>query len=198
MAEILLIGSGNRNKADELARLLEGLPWDVRGLNDFGAVEEPEETEETFEGNALLKARHYSACHGVACVADDSGLEVDALDGAPGVYSARYAGPGCSYSDNNHKLIHALGASPAEERRARFVCCAAFAGADGVEKIFRGTVDGTIINAPRGVNGFGYDPVFQPNGESRTFAEMSREEKQAISHRGRAFRAFRDWLESRA
>ena len=197
MSEVLLIGSGNRDKAAELARLLDGLPWAVKGLGDFAPVEEPEETEESFEGNALLKARYYRGCHGVACVADDSGLEVDALDGAPGVYSARYAGPGCTYADNNRKLLGALAEVPEEARTARFVCCAAYVGLDGVEHTFRGTIEGVIAEVSRGENGFGYDPVFVPEADVRTFAEMSREEKQAMSHRGRAFRAFRTWLEGR-
>lgn len=198
MGEVLLIGSGNRDKAVELARLLDGLPWTVKGLGDFAPVAEPEETEDSFEGNALLKARYYSRCYGVACVADDSGLEVDALDGAPGVYSARYAGPDCTYADNNRKLLAALDEVSGEARAARFVCCAAFVGVDGVEHTLRGTVEGSIAEVARGEHGFGYDPVFVPKGEHRTFAEMTREEKQAMSHRGRAFRALRAWLESQS
>src|SRR5262245_53380544 len=108
-ARLLVIGSGNRDKARELAVLLEGLPWEVKSLEDFPAVVEPEETGTTFVANALLKARYYSqALGGVVCVADDSGLAVDVLDGAPGVYSARYAGEGCSYADNNRKLLRSL------------------------------------------------------------------------------------------
>jgi XTP/dITP diphosphohydrolase len=195
---VLLIGSGNRDKSRELAHLLEGLPWTVQGLGDVEAVEEPEETETTFEGNALLKARYYSAHFGVACLADDSGLAVDALDGAPGVYSARYTGEDCTYDDNNRKLLGALEHVPMAERTARFVCCAAFVEPEGTEKTFRGTVEGRIAEVARGAQGFGYDPLFVPDGETRSFAEMTREEKRSLSHRGKALKAFRSWLESRA
>jgi len=196
LTEALLIGSGNRDKARELAALLEGLPWEVRSLADYPAVPEPEETGQTFEENALLKARYYRDKFEVTCVADDSGLEVDALDGAPGIYSARYAGDGCTYDDNNSKLLAALEGKPWHERTARFVCCAAFAPLAGPEHTVRGTVEGHIAVAPQGSRGFGYDPLFVPEGEGQTFAEMKPEDKHAISHRGRAFRALREHLEN--
>jgi len=199
MAEILVIGSGNRDKARELAELLKGLPWDVKSLADFAAVPEPEETGATFEENALLKARYYSqALGGVACVADDSGLEVAVLNGAPGIYSARYAGEGCSYDDNNEKLLDALEPYMWHERTARFVCCAAFHHPSGEEHTVLGTVEGHISMETFGDNGFGYDPLFVPNSEDRTFAEMSAKEKHALSHRGRAFEQMRAWLAQRA
>ena len=199
MAEILVIGSGNRDKARELAELLKGLPWDVKSLADFPAVPEPEETGTTFEENALLKARFYSAAlGGIACIADDSGLAVDALDGAPGVYSARYAGEGCSYADNNEKLLDALADYPWHLRTARFVCCAAFHAPNGDEHTELGTVEGKISMEPFGENGFGYDPLFVPSGEDRTFGEMTPAEKHKISHRGRAFAQLRAWLAQRA
>ncbi len=197
-AEPLLIGSGNRDKAAELRTLLADLPWNVTSLADLSPIEEPEETGETFEANALLKAHYYAAHAGVSCVADDSGLEVDALEGAPGVYSARYAGEQCSYADNNAKLLGALEGMPAEKRTARFVCVAAFATLEGESFTVRGTVEGRIAFACAGANGFGYDPLFIARGESRTFGEMAPEEKHAISHRGRAFRALRDMLAQRA
>ncbi len=197
MAEVLLIGSGNRDKARELATLLEGLPWEVGCLKDFPDVEEPEEDGDTFEVNALKKARFYGAHFGVACVADDSGLAVDFLDGAPGVYSARYAGESCSYEANNKKLLHALAGLPWHERTAHFCCCAAFVPRDGAsEHLEIGRCEGHIAVAPTGAGGFGYDPLFVPNGEERSFAEMRPEEKHAISHRGRAFAQLRQFLES--
>ncbi len=197
MAEILLLGTGNRDKAAELATLLDGLPWDVRCLKDFPDVEEPEEDGDTFEANACKKALYYGAHFDVACVADDSGLCVDALDGAPGVYSARYAGEDCSYGDNNEKLLQALSDTPWHERGAHFACCAAFAprGATACQ-VMHGTVAGHIAVEPSGARGFGYDPLFVPSGEERTFAEMTPGEKHAISHRGRAFTALRALLES--
>jgi XTP/dITP diphosphohydrolase len=192
----LLIGSGNRDKAAELARLLEGLPWDVRSLKDYPAVEEPDEDGDTFEANALKKAREYGAHFEVACCADDSGLVVDALDGAPGVYSARYAGENCTYADNNAKLLKALQGIPAERRTARFVCCAALHLPDGTEHTELGTVEGRIAESCRGGNGFGYDPLFIPEGRERTFGEMTPEEKHSLSHRGRAFSMLRAYLET--
>jgi len=197
MPEVLLLGSGNLDKARELAVLLEGLPWEVRSLRDFSAVEEPVEDGDTFESNALIKAKFYGAHFGVACVADDSGLEVDALNGAPGVYSARYAGDSCSYADNNSKLLRALDGVPWHERTARFRCCAALVLPDGTHHVEFGTVEGHIPIACAGDSGFGYDPLFVPRGDDRTFGEMSPLEKHAISHRGQAFARMRDYLENR-
>lgn len=187
MAKILLIGSGNLDKSRELAVLLSETEWKIKSLRDFPSVEEPEEDADTFEGNALLKARYYGEKFGVACVADDSGLEVSALGGAPGIYSARYAGPGCSYDDNNAKLLRELNGK--QDRRARFVCCAAFLDVDGRHFYDLGTCEGVIAVATRGSNGFGYDPVFVPTGFDQTFGEMEPAQKHAISHRGKAFRA---------
>ena len=193
-----MLGTGNRDKARELRAILAGLPYDIRGLKEFDAVEEPEETGQTFEDNALLKARYYGGHFNLPCIADDSGIEVDALDGAPGVYSARYAGPGCTYADNNEKLLDALADCLWHERTARFVCVAAFVAPDGTEHVLRGTCEGYIAAEPLGDNGFGYDPIFVPMNEERTFAEMRAEEKEAISHRGQAFKALRTWLAARA
>jgi XTP/dITP diphosphohydrolase len=197
LPKVLLIGSGNAHKAEELATLLSGLPWEVRSLKDFEPVPEPEETGETFEENALLKARYYGEHFGVACVADDSGLCVDALGGEPGVYSARYAGPGCSYGDNNEKLLDELEPYQWHQRTARFVCCAAFLEPGGEPVVLHGEVEGYISVEPCGENGFGYDPLFVPRGEERTFAEMTAKEKHALSHRGRAFAQLRAYLEAR-
>jgi XTP/dITP diphosphohydrolase len=156
-----------------------------------------EETEDSFQGNALLKARAVAACTGGYALADDSGLEVYALGGAPGVRSARYAGEGAGDRENLSKLLKELGDSPPENRGARFVCAMAFAGPDGTEEFFIGTVEGSIGLSPRGSTGFGYDPVFSPDGHRRTFAEMSPAEKDRMSHRGKALEKFRKYLESR-
>jgi XTP/dITP diphosphohydrolase len=196
--KILLIGSANTDKARELATLLEGLPWEVKSLNDFAAVEAPEETGSTFEENATLKAHFYCQTFGVAVVADDSGLVVDVLGGAPGVYSARYAGPDCSYSDNNEKLLQQLEGVVWHERTARFVCVAAFLEPGGTPHLELGQVEGHISQVTSGDRGFGYDPLFVPRGEERSFGEMTPAEKHKMSHRGMAFAALRRWLESRA
>jgi len=194
MAEVLLIGSGNPNKARELGDLLLDLPWDVRGLADFPAVPEPVEDQDTFEGNAAIKATYYAQRFGVWCLGDDSGLVVDALDGAPGVYSARYAGPDCDDGRNCAKLLEALRDVPEAKRTARFVCCAAIARPDGETHLERGVVEGHVGFEPRGHNGFGYDPLFLPEGAARTFAEMADADKHAISHRGRALGKVRAYL----
>lgn len=198
MSRILLLGTGNQDKLRELRALLQDLPWEVKGLGDYPPASEPEETGASFEENALLKARYYSELFGVPCAADDSGLEVDALDGAPGVYSARYAGPGCSYEDNNEKLLDALAERHWHERTARFVCCAAFVQEGAPDFVARGEIPGHIAADAYGENGFGYDPIFVPENETRTFAEMSASEKNALSHRGRAFAKLRAHLESLA
>jgi XTP/dITP diphosphohydrolase len=196
LPEVLLIGSNNRKKAAELAELLRGLPWEVKSLADFPAVAEPEENAETFEENAAAKARYYSEAFGVACAADDSGLCVDALGGAPGVLSARYAGSDCNDARNVAKLLDALAEVPWHLRTARFVCCAAFVRPGAEPHLERGKVEGHISVEPFGSNGFGYDPVFVPEDHDCTFAEMDPRDKHAISHRGRAFAKLRAHLET--
>jgi XTP/dITP diphosphohydrolase len=196
VSEVLLIGTGNRDKAAELAEILQGLPWDVKSLADFPHVPEPIEDGDTFEANALKKAVYYGRRFDVCCVADDSGLAVDALDGAPGVYSARYAGDDCTYADNNAKLLRELADVPQEKRSARFICCAAFAHRSGRTHTETGVAEGRIILEPRGNGGFGYDPLFLPRGFELTFAEMPPDQKHKISHRGRAFQRLRAYLET--
>lgn len=196
MSEILLVGTHNRGKAAELALLLEELPWEVKMLGDFPEVPEPVEDGDTFEENALKKAHYFHDCFGVCCVADDSGLVVDALGGAPGVYSARYSGPKATDVANNEKLLAALKDVEEPKRTARFVCCAAFIDTKGVTRIEVGTVEGRIEFAGRGSHGFGYDPLFVPEGHSRTFGEMEPEEKLTLSHRGRALAKLRTYLET--
>jgi len=199
VSDPLLIGTQNKGKAAELAALLTGLPWDVRTLGDYPPVPEPVEDGDTFEANAIKKAVYFCQAHGVACVADDSGLAVDALNGAPGVYSARYSGPGATDASNNAKLLAALRDVPEAERTARFVCCIAFIRpGDRACHIETGTVEGRIAFAPRGANGFGYDPLFVPAGRLVTFGELGSEDKLALSHRGNALRKLRVYLESLA
>jgi XTP/dITP diphosphohydrolase len=180
----LVLATANPDKAAEIAALLDG--FDV--LPRPPDVPDVEETADTLEGNARLKAVAVSSATGVAAVADDTGLEVAALGGRPGVWSARYAGEHVTYADNVAKLLREL--DGVDDRRARFRTVALARLPDGREVTAEGVVDGVIATAARGGQGFGYDPVFVPDdGGGRTFAEMSRAEKQALSHRGRAFTA---------
>jgi non-canonical purine NTP pyrophosphatase (RdgB/HAM1 family) len=191
----LLIGSANPGKAREFAALLENLPWKVISLRDVPAVDPPDERGMSFAENAELKARYYGDKYNTACIADDSGLVVDALNGAPGVRSARYAGENADDKANNQKLLEALENTPWHFRTACFVCCAAFYIPGGEVHFETGRVTGHIAVAPCGNNGFGYDSLFVPEGGEQTFAEMSVGEKHKISHRGRAFEKLRAWLE---
>lgn len=198
MKRKLLIGSANANKARELAELVADLPWTVVSLRDMSELAAPEETGNTFAENAELKARYYADAFDVACIADDSGLMVDFLEGAPGVLSARYAGEEANDAANNDKLLEALEEALWHERTAHFVCCAAFYEPGGAIHLETGEVQGHISVAPFGSNGFGYDSLFVPEGYEQTFAEMAASEKHAISHRGRAFAKMRAWLETHA
>jgi XTP/dITP diphosphohydrolase len=168
------------------------------GLAEAGLGEPPEveETGDTFLANALLKARAYAAWSGLAAVADDSGLEVDALGGAPGVRSARYAGPGASDQANLDKLLAALAGVPPERRTARFRCAAVLVDPGRGEWHAEAAWEGRVLEAPRGSGGFGYDPVFLPDGWDRTSAEVDQATKDAASHRGKAFRALRPAIEA--
>ena len=181
----IVLATANPDKARELAALLDG--FDV-ALRPAG-VPEVEETEDTLEGNARLKAAAVMEATCELSVADDTGLEVDALDGRPGVWAARYAGLGATYADNVAKLVGELAGVPPERRTARFRTVAVALFPDGREIVAEGVVDGTIAESPRGEAGFGYDPLFVPEGgDGRTFAQMSPEEKAELSHRGRALR----------
>lgn len=192
----LVLASANPDKVKEIVAVLSAaLP--VTLLPRPAAVPEVVEDADTLLGNARLKARALVAATGTAAVADDTGLDVDALGGAPGVYSARYAGEDATYADNVAKLLGALAALPdgGGARRASFKTVALAAFPDGSEVWAEGVLAGTISAEARGGNGFGYDPVFVPDGgDGRTFAEMRREEKDAVSHRGRAFRALAEAL----
>ncbi len=193
----LLLASANRGKLRELRAILEGLPVELVGLDGAGAGEPPvvEETGDTFLENALLKARAYADWSGLAAVADDSGLEVDALGGAPGVRSARYAGQGASDQANLDKLLAELTGVPPERRTARFRCTAVLVDRAAEEWHAEAAWEGRLLDAPRGTGGFGYDPVFVPDGWDRTSAEVDQATKDAASHRGKAFRALRPAIE---
>ncbi len=195
----ILFATSNAGKLREVRQMLEPLQITVLGLADLPSeTTEPVEDQPTFEGNALLKARHYAAVSGRPCLADDSGLCVDALDGAPGVISARYAGVNGDRATrdkaNNAKLLGALADVPGEKRTARFVCAMVLADERMTWLQVRGEVTGRIVDEPRGDNGFGYDPLFEVDGMGRTAAELPPEEKNAISHRGRAVELLLDGL----
>ena len=194
--EKVVLATNNPKKLAELRRILvgAGVHIEVLGLGDLPRYPEPEETERTFEGNAFLKAA--AACRetGLLAVADDSGLEVDELNAMPGVRSARWAGPACDDEDNNALLLAQLDGVPAERRTARFVCALAMVSPDGERRVWHGKMHGTIADAPEGDYGFGYDPLFIPAGMDVTSAELSAQEKDSISHRGIAVRAFVNFL----
>jgi XTP/dITP diphosphohydrolase len=190
----LVLASANPDKAREIAALLAEAAADVELLPRPPEVPDVVEDGVTLRDNARLKARALAAATGEPAVADDTGLEVDALGGAPGVWSARYSGEGATYESNVAKLLRELEAVGAQgpDRRARFRTVALVAWPDGAELAAEGVVEGVIADEPRGTAGFGYDPVFVPLGpgtDGRTFAELSTDEKAAVSHRGRAFRA---------
>jgi XTP/dITP diphosphohydrolase len=190
----LVFASGNEHKVYEVAKKLGGsIP--LKGLHDIGCTTDLPETSDTLEGNARQKARYVWEHFGVNCFADDTGLEVLALDMAPGVYSARYAGGQRSSTDNMRLLLENLQNQSDRSARFRTVICLIL---EGEEYLFEGTVQGTIRHEPSGTDGFGYDPVFEPSGYAITFAEMSVEEKNIISHRGKAIAALRDFLTKRA
>lgn len=188
----LVIATRNRKKLQEMQRLLEGIPVRLYTIDDFPECPDVKEDEMTFEGNAVKKARHISNCTGKIAVSDDSGLEVYALNGAPGVYSARYAGEKADDRDNIERLLFEM--RDIKDRRARFVCVIALAFPDGRVEVFDGSIEGKIGYAPVGKGGFGYDPVFIPEGHERTFAEMDAHEKDILSHRGKALEKLRNYI----
>jgi XTP/dITP diphosphohydrolase len=194
----LVVGTHNVGKIKELNELLEGLPVEIFGIDRFTDVAEPEETGATFAENAALKASYYARQTGFWAISDDSGLEVEALGGAPGVFSARYAGTGATDRDRIVKLLDELAATSDAPRRARFVCVMAAADEAGeIRFLAEGTCAGRIAFAAQGANGFGYDPIFIPDGFEQTFGELSSTVKAKISHRARAIakiiRFFRDF-----
>lgn len=185
----LVLASNNPGKRREIAALLEPLGIVVRTAAELGFREEIEETGDTFLTNAKLKACGVAAALGRPTLADDSGLVVAALDGAPGVHSARYAGPECDDAANNAKLLAALAEVPDDRRQAAFVCVMVCCLPDGRVLTSQGRLEGRILRQPQGHNGFGYDPLFELPGRGLTTAQLSTEEKNAISHRGQALRA---------
>ena len=187
----IVLATRNEHKVAELRRILSevGVKAELIGTDAYPTLPDIAETGTTFAANALIKARAVAEHTGLAAIADDSGLCVDALNGMPGIYSAHWAGTHGDDDANLALLLAQLREIPESRRSAHFQCAAAFVTPDGDERICEGTLDGRITQVPRGQNGFGYDPIFIPNGETRTTAEMSAAEKDAISHRGRAFRA---------
>ena len=192
----MLIATTNAGKVREIRRVLAGLPINVKTLGDLPPFQEPEETGRTFAENALLKANYYARSSGLATVAEDSGLVIDALGGRPGIESARY--PGATYADKFANLYQELSGHP-RPWTARFVCSLAYVGVPGpkgsaVLFTCEAKVEGEIAPQPRGANGFGYDPIFFYPPYGRTLGEATDEDKLAVSHRGAAFRKFREWI----
>lgn len=184
----------NKGKVSEIGKILEGTGVELLSLADFPDIVMPEETGATFEENAIIKASAIASATGLAALADDSGLEVDALGGRPGVYSARYAGVGATDEENYRKLLGELKGLSDGERTARFRCAVAFVAPDGVKAVFHGTLEGSISQGARGTGGFGYDPVFYIQSEGRTSAELSPDEKNRISHRAKALAGFKAYI----
>ena len=186
----LVFATNNKNKLREMREIMDGL-YDIVGLNDIGCHDDIVEDADTIQGNARIKADYVTDKFNVDCFADDTGLEVEALDGAPGVYSARYAGEHCSYQDNVDKILAEL--KGVENRKACFRTVIAL-NINGESYFFEGRCDGVITTEAHGEGGFGYDPVFKPDGYDKTFAEMPSELKNKISHRGRATAKLIDFL----
>lgn len=191
----LVIATTNPGKIREIEGILRGVPVELRTLASLPAIAEPEETGATFADNARLKALYYASATGLPCVADDSGLEIDALGGLPGVHSARWEGD--DYAIKFAKIRERLAERGLTTSAARFVCRVALAEAGRIVFESEGTVEGTIAPEPRGEHGFGYDPIFFYPPFARTLGEVPRDEKAAVSHRGKAFSALRDYLLSR-
>ena len=194
----VVLASSNKGKLRELSALLAPLGYDVITQSTLG-IDTPPETGDTFAANALLKARHAAAVANLPALADDSGIEVDALNGRPGVYSARYAGEGASDQDNLLKMLAEMHGVPESKRTARYQCVIAFVSTeeDPNPILAKGTWEGTLISHPRGLGGFGYDPIFIPSGFDRTAAELDPAEKNSLSHRGQALRALISQLQNR-
>jgi XTP/dITP diphosphohydrolase len=196
MRPVIILATRNPGKVREIRDILSGLPVDIGSPDLFPgipSVPEIEETGATLEENALIKAGTVFRITGLPAIADDTGLEVDALGGAPGVISARYAGENVSYDDNNRKLLDALSGVGEGRRTARFRCVAAYAG-PGNEHVVEGRCEGSIGTVARGTRGFGYDPLFIPDGYDRSFAELPTGVKNLISHRSAAFRKMGEYL----
>jgi XTP/dITP diphosphohydrolase len=188
----IVLATRNKKKIEEIKRITEGMAVSIFTLDDFPGCPEVKEDGVTFEENAVKKAVSVAQCTAKPALADDSGLEVYSLNNAPGTLSARYAGNVVDDRTNIEKLLNDM--QFRQERRARFVCCIALAFPDGAINTFYGYIEGTIGTEPRGFNGFGYDPIFYPEGYTRTFAEMSDQEKDSISHRGKALERLKHFI----
>ena len=193
----LVVATRNQGKLLEIRAMLAGVVASVLCAGDFTGFPDTVEDGATFEENALKKAREAASFCGLPALADDSGLVVDVLEGRPGVYSARFAGEGAGDSANNAKLLAELAGMPPEAKKAAFVCALAFVTPEGEEHVFCGRVGGSILDTARGEGGFGYDPLFLVDGFGRTMAELGVDDKNRISHRGQAFRLFREYLQKR-
>ena len=192
----IVLATHNKDKCAEMSALLSSFPIEILTLGDFPEIGEITEDGTTLEENAYIKARTVHSLTGFYAWADDTGLEVDALDGKPGVFSARYAGENCSYSDNVHKLLKDLENTPGNLRTAHFKTVIALIG-DNMELVSEGIVQGMITTKPKGVGGFGYDPVFYVLEKNKTYSEMKMIEKNQISHRGKAIKSMTKLLQSR-
>ena len=190
-----IVATRNKGKLKEISEILKDLPFEVISMEDAGIFKDIEETGNTFEENALIKAREVFKIAGEMVMADDSGLEVDYLNGAPGIYSSRFAGEGASDEDKNNKLFKMLEDVPFEKRTARFVCTIAVVFPDGRHFTVKGTCEGNIANECQGENGFGYDPLFFLHEYKMTMAQMEPEEKNKVSHRGKALKLMLEKLE---
>ena len=188
----IVFATHNRHKLEEIQEIVKDR-YELAGLNDVGITEEIPETADTLEGNAQMKAEYVFNKLGLNCFADDTGLEVEALNGAPGVYSARYAGEGCSFEDNVRKILKELDGIANRRARFRTVICLIL---DGNKYFFEGIVNGTLLRHPEGDKGFGYDPIFVPEGYTGTFSDMPLPLKNSISHRGRATQKLIEFLGS--
>jgi XTP/dITP diphosphohydrolase len=195
--QALLIGTRNPGKVKEIMSVLEDSGWSFSSLQQFEQVDSPEENGATYSDNAIIKARFYAAATGMLALADDSGLEVDALGGAPGVLSARYAGENATDADRRELLLSEIAKTDIKDGRARFIAVVAIASPDGrIVNLSEGVCEGIITSVPRGTGGFGYDPLFIPDGHDQTFAELPENVKNSISHRGRALMKTNEFLKS--
>jgi XTP/dITP diphosphohydrolase len=190
----IVLATRNEKKIEEIKRVIGDMPVSILTIDAFPECPEVEEEGVTFQENAVRKATTVAQCTGKPSLADDSGLEVNTLSNAPGVLSSRYAGEGATDGKNIEKLLYEMRSIVDEERNARFVCCLALAFPDGRVEIFSGQVEGRIGREPKGSHGFGYDPLFYPEGHNKTFAEMPADDKDTLSHRGKALRAFQKYL----
>lgn len=191
----LLLATNNKHKVEEISHFLADLRWDILSLREVPNAPVTEEDQPTIDGNALKKAREAFRSTGILSLADDTGLECYFLELKPGVVSARYAGEKASYADNNKKLLWTLKGVPPRHRNARFRTIVAVVGKH-IEKIFEGRVEGKILESPRGTGGFGYDPLFVPRGYDRSYAEMTIEEKNTLSHRAEALKKTKEFLKT--